>query len=282
MKPSLLPFASLFLLDHRTGAPTTEVPILSQTTIGCFAAHPDAPSEFMPGYLTMNYYLRTATFGDFEATARAKRLGGLLKLPLLAGALGVLAMVVAFIVEMDAPVWSEGLWASGLFRSGLAVLALAIAFTALILTVSGRSSAAGWRSMIEIPEPIFSELCGKYQSLQLEIKEVTVNSAKTPSLGGEIKISVTNSTLESVAESILPAGLAKIAVHIATESKDSGDQVKLNDRLKFSGIDAMREQIQYHHQLLTGRNALSIPQPDFLNFSRATESQLLTLSGLPA
>ncbi|MDB5677097.1 hypothetical protein [Sphingomonas bacterium] len=276
--PPVLPFADLVLLDQDADESPDPVRVMAQTTIGCFAPCPDAPGAYIPGYLTVNYLLKLATFSDFAAKARARRLGLILRAPVLAGMLGVLAVVIAFIIEIDPPPGSGGLTDNGLFRFGLIAVAGAIAFTVLVYTVNGRSATKGWRAMVALPEPLWADLCDDYERHRAAVTALKDEHAGPGSLHGAVGRTMADNAIEGVAGAVMPAGLAKLAAHLTSDAMHGEPGEADVGRAKGEAIGDMLSALLRAYRRTTGRTPLRLSNAAFEEIESVSAQELTALA----
>lgn len=275
MQEIIIPFFELFLLTPEDGILPDATRVLASTSIGCFAPCSDAPNEFVPGFLTVNYVFKIATFGDLSATEHARRLGRFLTIPALIGMVSVGAASIAALLELDAPPWSDGLFANPLFQSGLIGVGVAILLAILVVFVGGRLKSAGTRSVVELPEPLFRELCIEYERQQAIIKESSDQHARPKTLANKAGKKLAESAIEAIASSVVPSGIAKLAAGAAIEVTNSEGDDSENSHMEASAIASMASHLVLAHQNSTGRHPVRITMAAFQAIGRVTKKELI-------
>lgn len=263
MEDSELKFADLFLLDQESSKFEVENRIMAISQIGCFAPIPNSPTELSPGYLTINYRFKIASFSDFAASKRGRLIGYLLRVIFLGGAAGFIGIVLSFVVFISQSPNVDDLSDFGLFRWGLYSLFGAVLGACLVWFAHVRLKPSGRTEPVVLPEPTFSGLCNEY-ALRVEAYRAAKALAAAPSsLGTRVGEDLAKSAVEKTLDTILPAGLGKLTAELTGDSVKGDPGEAASEAVRQDTVAAMVVELLRAHSKLSGRRPIALTLDEF-------------------
>lgn len=274
MEASKLEFADLFLLDQDSSTFEVENRIMAISRIGCFAPMSDSPGEFVPGYLTLNYHFKFASFSDFIASKRGRLIGYILRILFLGGVVGFLGMTISFVVFFSqSPAIYD--WADfELYWWGLYSLLGAILGASLVWFLHVRLKSSGRTESVALPEPTFSDLCIEYSRRVEAFRAAKAVTAAPASIGAHVGEDLAKSAVEKAVDAVLPAGLGRLTAEFAGDAVkgDPGEAEK--ETVRRTTVAAMVMELLSAHSKLTGRRSIGLTQAEFRSIELKSRREL--------
>ncbi len=264
MTESNVAFAEIYLLDADSSQLAGGGKTIALSCLGCFAPSKISSDVYVPGYLFINHAAGDATFHDFAAIRRARWVGNVIGLLVLAGLLCFLAIIILYLAANDEPWMYSGPSAFENIKQALPVLGGGIVVV-LALLIFGSSSKTSARSKaIAIPEDTRVMLDQTYQSHVAALETAKQIGAPPPSISARVGKDLAEKAAETAVETILTPSLAKFAVKVASEAAATDPAEAAREQVIEDAFAQLRDAAMLAHFRLTARKPISIAPKTFL------------------